>query len=415
MLFIPIHARPTLTIIQVNGYNAMAYASNDHVSFYYYSSLRWLRYPEPREPRQILCDGMGHHHLRILFVQAICLGMISTISIMSIITHSSPLFSSSAGEDDRELQVISESIQTGTAKQHERISNEMYDSFLRWNRSLCSAESDRRGPHQKVIAVSVYGSSSKYTDNTMFSWIASILEFLLPLSAEVQTLLPSWLIRIYVDFTDSTEAQRAIIANLSNVDVCNISNIPLFAPSSLSYLPGKIWRFLPVFDPLVDYVLSRDLDSPIIRRESETIEMWLSDRYKRKFFYTARDNIYHGVPILGGLWGAAPVRARRVLHDIFQPILIPVIAQRYNGTGDQTFLTEYVWQRVKRRTLSFDSYFCQTFGGLPFPSQRPPGNCFLGCLRPCCLGTIDKNKTDHYVKPCPVDCRPKSHQDWTYC
>ena len=115
----------------------------------------------------------------------------------------------------------------------------MYGDFLQWNRSLCSAESARRGLHPQVIPISVYGSSSQYTDNAMFSWMVLILEFL----------LPSWVICIYLDFTDRTEAQRAIIAHLSNVDICNISNISLFVPPLLSYLPDKIWRFLPVFDP----------------------------------------------------------------------------------------------------------------------------------------------------------------------
>jgi hypothetical protein len=188
----------------------------------------------------------------------------------------------------------------------------------------------------------------------------------------------------------------------------------MFGSSLLTYLPGKIWRFLPIFDPYVDYVLSRDLDSPIIPREIETIDMWLSDDQKRNFFYIARDHNEHNVPILAGLWGAATTRARHYLFDLFQPILIPSIARSFNGSGDQQFLADFIWDKVKNRSLIFDSYYCETYDGRPFLSQRPVTNHFLGCIRPCRADTISNGSNQH-IKPCPIACRPKDHQDWTYC
>ena len=103
-----------------------------------------------------------------------------------------------------------------------------YENLTLWNRSLCSARSDRRGPHQKIVSISVYGSSSKHTDNPMYSWAQSIFPFLEPLAREVKLLEPSWVIRLYTDFTGSTRAQRELLSNLSNVDVCNMSALPLF-------------------------------------------------------------------------------------------------------------------------------------------------------------------------------------------
>jgi hypothetical protein len=187
----------------------------------------------------------------------------------------------------------------------------------------------------------------------------------------------------------------------------------LFGSSLLTFLPGKMWRFLPIFDPLVDYTLSRDLDSPIIQRETETLDFWVSDEQKKYFFYIARDHIQHGVPIPGGLWGAANIRARYSLFDIFQPVLLPPIARLYTGLGDQDFLTDFIWPKVKQHSLSFDSYFCTWHGGRPFLSQRPKGYCFLGCIRPCCTNTTTDSIKD--IKPCPKACRPKDHQDWMYC
>jgi hypothetical protein len=294
-------------------------------------------------------------------------------------------------------------------------SNYTYEKFIQWNRSLCSNQSDHRGPHQKVITLSIYGTTSKFTDNAIFSWNKSILPFLQPLADEVKLLLPSWIIRVYIDFTGSTKSQRDFLYNFSNIDVCDITNIPMFSSSLLAYLPGKMWRFLPIFDPYVDYVLSRDLDSPIIPRETETIDLWLSDDQKRNFFYIARDHIRHRMPILGGLWGAATVRARHYLFVLFQPILIPSIGWLYTAAGDQQFLEDFIWKKVKESSLIFDSYYCKPFGGRPFLSQRPAaGNCFLGCIRPCCINTTNDGSLQ-YVKPCPIACRPKTHRDWTYC
>jgi hypothetical protein len=295
-----------------------------------------------------------------------------------------------------------------------RKSKYTFENLTLWNRSLCSARSDRRGPHQKIISISVYGSTSNHTDNPMYSWVQSIFPFLEPLVREVELLEPSWVIRLYTDFIGSTRSQRERLSTFPNVDVCNMKYVPLFGSTLLSFLPGKFWRFVPVFDPFVDYFLSRDLDSPITRRETETLDLWTSDQHQDKFFHIARDHDQHGVPILGGLWGAANVRARRQLFDIFEPMLVPSIARTYTGAGDQTFLDQRVWNRVKKHALIFDSYFCQQFGGQPFLSQLIHGSCHLGCIRPCCDIEIDTNATTDR-KPCPVACRPKDHQDWTYC
>ncbi|CAF4845203.1 unnamed protein product [Rotaria sp. Silwood1] len=290
-----------------------------------------------------------------------------------------------------------------------------YENFTQWNRSLCSIQSDHRGPNQKVIGISIYGSSSNYTDNAMFTWETSIFPFLIPLANEVKTLLPSWIIRLYIDFTGSTKSQQDKLYNFSNIDICDIHNLPMFGSSLVSYLPGKMWRFLPIFDPYVDFFLSRDLDSPMMKRETETIDMWTSDKKRRYFFHIARDNKQHNVPILGGLWGAAPGRSRRYLFRTFQPMLIPSIAQQYKGAGDQLFLSDNIWENVKKRSLIFDSYSCESLGGQPFLSQRPVADhCFLGCIRPCCIHTTS-HSSQNVNNTCPPACRPKDHQDWIYC
>ncbi len=293
-------------------------------------------------------------------------------------------------------------------------SNNTDTKLIHWKRTLCSEAADRRGPHQKVIALSIYGISSNFSNSPVFSWNTSILPFLEPLANEVKLLLPSWIIRLYVDFTGSTKSQRDLLHNFSNIDVCDMANIPFFGSLLLTYLPGKMWRFLPTLDPYVDYALSRDLDSPMLQRETVTLDIWTSDEQKENFFYIARDHFQHNMQIMGGLWGSANVRARDYLFDVFQPMLIPSIGSRYNGEGDQKFLEDYVWAKVSNHSLIFDSFYCTKYGGRPFPTQRRKGNFHLGCKRPCCYATKDGIDCE-IVPTCPVACRPKDHQDWEFC
>ena len=297
---------------------------------------------------------------------------------------------------------------------YELNSNDNFEKLLHWNRTLCSRAADRRGPHQKVINLSIYGTTSNFSNNPMFSWEKSILPYLEPLANEVKLLLPSWTIRLYIDFTGTKRSQRRALSKYSNVDICNMENLPFFGSLLFTFLPGKMWRFLPIFDPFVDYTLSRDLDSPITQRETDTLNIWLSDAEKNNIFHIARDHPQHGISILGGLWGAANVRARDYLMNTFQPMLTPSIAVQYSGAGDQEFLSRYVWDKVKDRSLSFDSYNCILYKSRPFPSQRPKGLCYLGCIRACCTNT-GENEYNKNMDVCPEACRPEGHKNWTYC
>ena len=40
---------------------------------------------------------------------------------------------------------------------------------------------------------------------------------------------------------------------------------------------GDIWRFLPVFDPGVNVMVSRDMDSLLTSREAQAVTQWLEE------------------------------------------------------------------------------------------------------------------------------------------
>ena len=60
-------------------------------------------------------------------------------------------------------------------------------------------------------------------------------------------------------------------------------------------------RYLPLLDPSVDVMVSRDLDSRLTTREQAAVEEWLNTGLA---FHVMRDNPQHGTEILGGMWGA---------------------------------------------------------------------------------------------------------------
>ena len=69
----------------------------------------------------------------------------------------------------------------------------------------------------------------------------------------------------------------------------------------LSSVFGMLWRFLPVLDPSVDVMVSRDLDSRLTTREQAAVQEWINTGLA---FHVMRDNPFHGTEILGGMWGA---------------------------------------------------------------------------------------------------------------
>ena len=91
----------------------------------------------------------------------------------------------------------------------------------------------------------------------------------------------------------------------------------------------------------------------------------------------------------------------------------------YNNGGnndkgaDQSFLSDHVWPIAQTSATIHDSYNCRFLGGDPFPTQRPSDRfCFAACFWPCC--EVELNQTNR-MPECPIECRPKDHQDWKFC
>jgi len=287
------------------------------------------------------------------------------------------------------------------------ICSKLVDIIYNSNRTLCSKQADLRGNKQKIISLSIFGPK----ENPIFI-DSKFSHFMLPLINEAQLLFPKWTIRLYSDELTINRLNLQNFSRLStNIDICNVNQLPILGNVG-EYLAGRLWRFIPALDPMVDFTSSRDIDSPLTEREQIVIEQFINSSY---LFLVMRDGPWHKKPILAGLWTSSQYRNRLLFLRLFSILLDRNKVKKYSLAEDETLLGELIWPTVKNQTLVFDSYLCQQFpeGNLrPYPTQRSSTDCHLGCIRPCCGENLSKIVLQ---EPCPQQCRPKNHTDWIYC
>ena len=103
-----------------------------------------------------------------------------------------------------------------------------------------------------------------------------------------------------------------------------------------------------------------------------------------------RDHPYHGVPILGGMWGAR----KPLLSDMVE--LIENYDKGDFWQVDQNFLTSVVYPIVKKESFVHDGYFEKR----PFPTKRDPKH-FVGQAYSGCGKILDDEDTfQDFVKRC---------------
>ena len=162
---------------------------------------------------------------------------------------------------------------------------------------------------------------------------------------------------------------------MSRLDTCPVDSLPRYG--DLSKIFGMVWRFLPLLDPLVDAVASRDLDSRLTAREAAAVTQWLEESGLP--FHVMRDHPMHGTEILGGMWGARLDTGHRdQLRGAMERLLASVSshtrhtsslilssvqdsAQGWRKGQDQTLLTKFVWPEVKEVSCVHDSYLCTVY------------------------------------------------------
>ena len=269
-------------------------------------------------------------------------------------------------------------------------------------RNYCNNETRLKGS-EYVLSYTVFGKNSWENFGKRVKKVAE--------SAAESSFYRDWKVRVYHDLYP-VELQNDLTKIYKNLEFCDVRNlaIPFLHGLKISSINGMMWRFIPMADPTVGIMCSRDLDSDLIRREEDAVHYWMRTK---KTLHSMRDHPKHHIEILGGMWcyrtTNSLTRASRILEVMLKN------AERRSNTleatkgDDQIILQKYLWPKLKNDVIQHDSYLCNYYpGSIPYPSQRSAINEFIGCA----THTVQHCSV---TKVCPKDCRPWDHQDWVYC
>ena len=156
---------------------------------------------------------------------------------------------------------------------------------------MYGCRTDKRGFHQKVVSYSLYGNFSD--PNKYERYVKPMIDVI----NQVQASYPGWIVRIYTRAENHQQLQEIIAANSTQwnqVDICSVESVLDQSRTHLlkaSQTFPMTWRFLPLLDPTVDVMMSRDADSYIIDREVVAVQEWLNSS---AVFHVMRDHQFHG-------------------------------------------------------------------------------------------------------------------------
>ena len=91
---------------------------------------------------------------------------------------------------------------------------------------------------------------------------------------------------------------KEILDSYPFADLCNVTDVLERHGLSNRSIFSMTWRFLPLLDPTVDRLMSRDSDSVILSREVDAVQQWLTQ--SNATFHVMRDNKFHNVEMMLG-------------------------------------------------------------------------------------------------------------------
>ena len=174
-----------------------------------------------------------------------------------------------------------------------RLSNNSFlfkmDQFPRVS-SYCNNKTRPKG-REYVLSYAVFGKNSWEKYGKHVKYMADI--------AAKSSFYRGWTVRLYHD-SYPVEVQNNLTKLYKNLEFCDIKGLVLsFAPDlKVSDINGMTWRFIPMADPTVYIMCSRDLDVDIYKREEDAVQDWIRTN---KTLHSMRDHPDHGAVILGGM------------------------------------------------------------------------------------------------------------------
>lgn len=201
---------------------------------------------------------------------------------------------------------------------------------------------------KKIISYSLYGKKPLYTLGAIQN------------AKDAHIYYPGWITRFYCDQTVPQDVLHEL----------RIAGAEIIQKKEIGDNRGMFWRFEALEDPDVERVIVRDADSRLSLREAKAVEEWVSSALPG---HIMRDHPWHGMVMLGGMWGCTTA----CLSDIKNAI------ERFNAIDqknqDQLFLAKNIYPiLIKKGCIIHDSFFHYESFSKDFPLPRCPDYSFVG-------------------------------------
>ena len=158
---------------------------------------------------------------------------------------------------------------------------------------------------------------------------------------------PDWTARFYVAQDVPENYIEEIESHGAEVVRCEKKN---------SY-DGLNWRFRPLYDPSVEFWISRDADSRLSWREKNAVDEWL---VSGKTAHLMRDAVNHVYTMMAGMFGIN----NKLFHQ--KHGMINLDNQGANiRTADQTILEQYIWPLSQHDHVCHDYWRHSKIEGQP--------------------------------------------------
>jgi hypothetical protein len=223
----------------------------------------------------------------------------------------------------------------------------------------------KRGKHQRVIGFSLFGRSRNYYYYNRLKTI----------SKQISELYSGkWTSRVYYNssINSSIICQVECLRNghdgrrlLDNTDFCNVNDLYLNHKDLAENrtfngdnIYPRMWRWFPLGDEFVDAFASRDIDSFVLQREVDSVNVWMASN---KSGHIMRDHKDHDIEMMAGMWGFRASADRSLANRIFGLVTNLNLAKVYNqkeNANDQDFLRSRVYGLIRNDSLVHDSHLC---------------------------------------------------------
>lgn len=252
------------------------------------------------------------------------------------------------------------------------------------------------GQGRKIIAVSLYGNSSKYTQGAIENAMLARRDW------------PGWVYQVY-NGSGVPEDVLRIIEGLGG-ELVDMSGIGV----SQGRVSSTMWRFWALLDRTATRTILRDADARITLRDKAAVEEWMQSK---KPFHVMHDHPAHIWPVLAGMFGAVNGFLHpNMIRALIAPNQTAGELPKLKWLADQQWLKYKVWPHVKQHTIAHASWHCRRYGAASvrgFPTKRLSVHDFVGNRFEQQNDWRGEAVTKSGNFTCPAECR--RNPDWQQC